>query len=369
MNLSELLRRPLASVPEPERVALMAELGRMIANRIRAVEMWDQPPEYFGYPEFRHWREAYPADFESRAFDYASASPTLDFFAERFAQALDAGGPLNTVLDDGGDVFPYVAVMIGNFLTDRQRTNDPVGYRVFKNLEAVVQGLELAGTAILSGLHDRKSKPGRVRRATQVRFTTPTGPSPTAPLLELLLAADSLRGSLHKLSKLGTGAQRLLGLAVAALPGAGVSSFEFGELLVPLQTAVRDAVRVWVDCPTAIPALGVLADGEIISREIRKSDSRSRYQTLNEHFDVVRREVRAAIDTGNYQDRTRNAMCCVLDDWFAHLAAAGADGDAHPPLDDWARQLGVKRSTLWDHLERLRGIIRQALARIEATGR
>lgn len=367
MNFSDRLRRALETDSPDDHLAVLAELGRMIASRLRAIEMWDQPPQFLGYGEVARWAEAYPADPEAHAEDYATAPPTLDFYTDRFVPALDGDGPLATVRSTTGDVAGYVAVMVRHFLIDRQRKQDPVGYAVFKTLEAVVQELARAGTAQLSDLHERKSKPGLIRRATRVRFPNPVGPRPTAPVHELVVAADTLRGNVHKLSKRGRGAQALLGPAVAALPVSGVEGFEFGELLVPLQAAVREAKRVWADSPTVIPA-EVSGDGEIIPREIRKTAHADRYETFADRLDAVRTAGLAEIDAGKYQERSRVAMRRILGDWFAFLAEREADGAEHPTFEEWSRKLGVKLATLHDNFQRVRKIVERVLTAAGTSG-
>lgn len=389
MNLTQLLLRALAPGSEADRVRFMAEVGRMIARQVRAIDMWEveNGPRYFGYADHRRWADLYPPDFESNLSRYAEAEPTTDFFLgsddptppagepegaaapERprrpspFEEAFCETGRLARMARLGDDIGGYLAAMVRTYLLDRQEDNDPFGYRVFKNLEAVIESLEVERVVAVTG---RVGVRRRIRRSSYVRFRTaaPDGAG-HGPAVEALLATPALAGNVHKLAKLGRGAQRLLRAAVEALPLAGIEAFQFGDLLVPLQGRVREAARLWAGDPLSVSPTQS-GDGPKIATENRIVAPVERYSTLDEHLAALAARVRAAIDAGGYQERTRLGLHRVLDDWFDHLAETQADGEEHPRLTEWAIRLGLRRATLGDHVQRLRGIIAQVNA--ERTG-
>ena len=388
MNLTELLLRALETTAQDDRVRFMAEVGRLIVRQVHALGMWEveNGPRYFGF-EDRHWSDIYLSDFEGNLHQYAAAEPTTDFFLGssepdqsvretdggeapapqgrrfRFEEAFGEGGRLGAMARQGDDIGGYLATMVRNYLHERQKSKDLVGYRVFKNLEAVMEELEAANTLSVTGRVGRRQ---RIRPSSIIRFraTNAEGGAP-ASLAETVLEAPTLAGNVHKLAKLGRGAQRLLLPAVEGRPAVGFSEFPFGELLAPLQQRVREAARVWFSEPPA--SRGIETGGAKNLEEIRIVDPAERY-TLGEYLELLAREVRAEIDRVVPQERTRLGLRGVLDDWFAHLAETQADGDDHPSLDEWAIRLGLKRSTLWDYIQRLREIIARVKAARDGNG-
>jgi len=390
MNLTELLLRALTSGSEEDRVRFMAEVGRLIARQVHALGMWevDNSPRYFGFEDQQRWRDIYPSDFEANLLQYAAAEPTVVFFLgdpeldqpvggskgasppvpkrrrARFEESFGEGGRLGAMARQGDDIGGYLATMVRNYLHERQKSKDPVGYRVFKNLEAVTEELEAANVLDVS---DRMGRRQRIRPSSKVRFRA-TGALSSAPtsITEAVLGSPTLAGKVHKLAKLGRGAQRLLRPAVENLPAIGVSVFQFGELLAPLQQRVREAARVWFGEVQAA-SRGIETSGAKNLEEIRIVEPAERY-TLSEHLELLARDVRVEIDQVVPQERTRRGLRRVLDDWFAYLAETQADADEHPALDEWAIRLGLKRSTLWDYITRLREIIAQVRAARDGGG-
>jgi hypothetical protein len=375
MNLTQLLLRALETGAEADRVRFMAEVGRLIARQVRASDMWEveNGPRYFGFEDHRRWSDIYPRDFEANLMRYAGADPTTDFFlgshgseagaqkadgtepagaqrrVSRFELAFGESGRLAAMVRNGDDIGGYLATMVRNYLHERQKRNDPVGYRVFKNLEAVIEELDDADVVLVTGRVGRRE---RIRRSTRIRFRAPDSEGHAPEPVTVVLAA--LGGNVHKLAKLGRGAQRLLRPAVEGLPEACVTEFIFGDLLAPLQEHVREAARIWGGEPPGGP---LETDESKILEKIRITDPAAGYTTLDEQLTALADKVRTAIEQGGFQERTRLGLKRVLDDWFGHLAETQADGDEHPPLTGWALRLGLKRATLGDHVQRLRALI------------
>src|SRR5437016_5905980 len=81
MTLTEHFRRlEVAGGPDEQ---FLAALGKALRGRLHHAGLWDHPPAYLGYPEFRIWAEAF-ADGD------AAASPTLDCYLEAIARRYDS---------------------------------------------------------------------------------------------------------------------------------------------------------------------------------------------------------------------------------------------------------------------------------------
>lgn len=386
MNVTQLLLRAIETGSPDDRVRFMAEVGRLIARQVRASDMWEveNSPRYFGFEGEGHqrWSDIYPSGFEDNLGHYAGAEPTIDFFLgspeqgpqaqqaapvtqqppSRFEQAFAADGRLGAMARRGDDIGGYLATMVRNYLHDRQKKNDPFGYRAFKNLEAVIEALEGDKVLIVTGRVGRKE---RIRRSSLVRFRTASaGGGAPASVVGAVLAAPALTGNAHKLAKLGRGAQRLLRPVVEGLPAAGVGEFQFGELLTPLQEQVRDAARVWFGGPPSAQQTLEAAEANNLA-ENRIAVPSERYATL-EHVEALTNRVRDAIDRSTYQERTRHGLRRVFDDWIDYVNET--QSLEHPPYAQWAIRLGVPSSTIENHVQKLKVIISQVGAESGGAG-
>src|SRR5262249_9517066 len=142
----------------------------------------------------------------------------------------------------GNSVEALLRQKIKWFLLDRQRKHDPVGYRAFMNLVAVVEAMITAGAATATNLVRR-----RVRNPTILRLTS-TGHALPASRNELARLIDSdpaWQPVLLRLGKLGKGAQELLRKRLDQFSSLGVAAFQVGEFGALLKERVRAANEAW----------------------------------------------------------------------------------------------------------------------------
>jgi hypothetical protein len=336
VTLTEHLRRYLDK-GEPD-VPLLAALANEVRERLRAARMWQQPPEYFGYPEYHSWQEAFSGDD-------AAPGPVADFFLEKIVPEQSF---LTQTLGAGNDVEALVRQKVKWFLIDRQKRHDPVGYRAFMNLVAVVEAMAAGGAAVVEN-----RVRGKVRNPTLVRLTR-GGPGPPAGADELARVIDAdaeWQPVLRRLAKLGTGAQRLLRERLERLPSAGVVAFVVGELGDLLKARARAANEAW-NRPEDLDR----AD------ESRTGPPGGRYPTSEEDLTALGRGLRQAVEKSDCTPKVKRGLVAVFEDWEKYLAA----GQDHPQVREWASQLGLARSTLADYLRRLRGLLQAVLDRRSA---
>jgi hypothetical protein len=319
-------------------VALLGELAALVRRRIRALGMWGQPPRFLGYPDFSSWDEAFNSE------DMAPG-PVADFFLERIVPDLDY---LGLTIRAGNRVEALLYQKIGFFLTDRQKKNDPVGYRAFKNLAATLEAMETDGVANLSN-----RVRGKVRNPTVVRLAGP-GPGGLTDERDLAAAIDrdeEWQSVILRLSKLGIGAQRLLRARLDRLTDVGISAFQVGDLGRILKDRARQAHEAWNRQSEA-------KDGGENADEIRTDPGLSSYSTSEETLNSLDTRVRIAIAESGYTAKVKRGMELVLNDWLRHLR----DGRRPPPLSEWSAQLGLSRSSLGDYRKRLEDLLRTAVS-------
>jgi hypothetical protein len=311
----------------------LAALGKALRGRLHRAGLWDQPPAYLGYPEFQTWAEAF-ADGD------AAAIPALDCYLEAIVQRYDS---LADHLLKKDNIDGLIYLNIDRFILGRQKKHDPVGYSAFKNLQAALEEMELAGQVTTEG-RDK----GRLRNQSLIRFAHGAVPASGGQLEATVGRGASWEHAVPRQAKIGKGAQRLLRACLLTLPSLGVAAFMMGELVHLLKDLVRRAHAERNRPADSEIALEDRTD-ETDRKEIRIVQPDLRYVEA-ESFQVLRQRMHDAIGQLDLQERTRTGLHRLLEELSQHA-------DAEEEIPSWAelaRRLGVRRTTLWDHLQRLR---------------
>ena len=345
MTPTDHLRRCL-DAGEPDAPLLIA-LAELIRARIRESGMWEQPPEYLGYPEYHSWTEAYsggePWPATATDFYMEEVKPDLDFFE----QTIRAGTSVDALLWQ----------KVSFFLIDRQKRNDPIGYRTFKNLVAVIEAMVAEGAATVTG-----RVKGKIRNPTLVRLTREDAALPVAErdLARVLDSDAAWQPVLRRLGKLGEGAQRLLRERLDGFPAAGVAAFLVGELATVLKARTRPAHETW---SRPADAGGTPPAGDPDNAEVfRTGEQGERYIIAKARLAALAQSVRESVVRSNYTPKVQRAMLTVLADWLKYLAL----GQDPPPLREWAAELGLPKSSLADYVQRLRLLFRAIMGQQQA---
>jgi hypothetical protein len=338
MSLTDHLRRYLEGA-DPD-LALLVGLADLIRERLQRSFMWGHPPDFFGYPEYHSWSEAF-------SDDDPSPGPAGDFFLEEIVPEQDF---LRKTVQAGNPVEALLRQKVRWFLTDRQRKHDPIGYRVFENLVATVQAMLDDGAIAAANLVR-----GKVRNPTVVRLTAaePGPPADTDELARVIDHDPEWSAVLLRLAKLGRGAQRLLRERLDRFPTVGVRAFQVGELGGLLKSRARAANRSWNRPAGEDSASAGRDDGDLS----RTSELGDRYFTSEEVLVSFGRRVREAIERSDFTDKVRRRMLVVLDDWLKYLAA----GQDTPKVREWAIQLGLPKSSLNEYRNNLLPFMRAVL--------
>jgi hypothetical protein len=337
MSFTDHLRRLDASRAPDE--AFLADLGRALRRRLRKAELWDHSPALLGYPEFRTWGEAF-------ADGPAVAAPTIDCFLEAVVRRYDA---LMDQLLTQDNIDGLVFLNIDRFILARRRNHDPIGYSAFKNLEAALEEMAAADEVTAE-----QRTGGRLRNATVIRWAAAAALA-TRETLEAALAADpEWEQALPRMVKIGRGAQRLLLSCLRHLPRSGVLAFLLGDLAGLLKERARQAHAARNRLPDDEVVLEGRA-GKDIAELIRIVRPAPGYEQDREAFQLLVRRLQQAIEGLGLQERTRTGLSLLLKE-LSHYAETDEDA---PSWAELARRLGVRRATLWDHLERLREVARR----------
>ena len=206
------------------RQALVAELKKR--------SLWMYPPSWVGVEGWESWETREPCGEQTRsAVDELLADCYVSIFVERLPRLR---AQLRTKENIDGLVFLYLR----NFVHDRQKQSDPLGYRVYSVLRKAVEDAVAAGE-----LH-RLGGDARIRNATLLATSAgadvvdAVGADALQPIVqrwndELLPGLVTFRGAQHG---------RLLELLrqrFFELEAHGIRVFRFKDLVDPLKSDVR----------------------------------------------------------------------------------------------------------------------------------
>ncbi len=210
-------------------------LRKAVQSEIKRRGLWGSPPEYLGVDGWASWSQTVPGrEAAGRHSDDALQELASDcyvyIFVTRF-QNLKAQLRIKPTIE--GLVFRNIR----NFLYERQKHHDPVGFRVFRDLRiAVRRAVETGSMSILCG------SPA-IRNDTVLAFARSSNPSGSSDpeLFELVAVwADDLLPELMQAR--GKARQAMLvrlGEHLRGLRDAGVGSFQFKQLVDVLKSEVR----------------------------------------------------------------------------------------------------------------------------------
>ncbi len=223
-----------------ERLAeAMAALRVALRSELRRRGLWDKPPSYLGIYGWETWiqglaRQAPPGE---GAASLLGTGPLEELLADCYAFIfVDRLRNLKAQLLVKANIDGLVFLGIRNFLYERQKEHDPLGYHLFTVVSAAVDKCLAAGI-----LHLLDGGP-RIRNATLLGFH----PAAASPPRQVDLRSWAGRVADELLPELVTARgerQDELAARVAGrlheLSGEGVEAFRFRDLLDPLKDAVR----------------------------------------------------------------------------------------------------------------------------------
>jgi hypothetical protein len=356
---------------EPPSDRELARLARALRDAIRAElqrrGLWDRSPSYLGVVGWQRWEApgegARGAAGEDRpgALDELIADAYSYVFVDRL-RSLEAQLRLKP------DIEGLVVLNVRNFVHDRQRAHDPLGFRVFEIARAAVRRSLDAGDLHLLGGDPR------IRNETVLGFSSRAAlPSPPGRDLGALAARwnDELLPSLFGTH--GKGEEDVAGRLRRRLPelrAEGVEAFLFRDLVEPLKHDARtrwaallrqSGGAVWAERQGETGGAGPIA---LPYRQIDEGES----------FDRLNRRVAESLDRLETDERTRRYLTGLWD-YLSRQASRLADFQEETssgrPVEDRigrlsqrqiARQLKIPRERLPGLLATLGRMVEQCRA-------
>lgn len=327
------------------------ELKSALIAELRLRGLWTSPPGYLGLVGSECWDAA------------ALEELTADAYAFNFVDRLRS---LRAHLQVKPNIDGLVRLNLKNYLYERQRRCDPLGYRLYQILAASIEELLRSGELRLA----ESGSP--IGNDSLLLFSEPRGLEPEEP--DHILESHAIRWSDDLLPDLVTSRGELrdevtreLSARIAQLRRDGVEHFRLKELADPLKKAVRAR---WSALSTLAPDVG----GDRRSYESDKDggflELRERYRPFQEIedldsfeklIDCVERELRR-LDTQQAEGEYLNTL------WrYLRLYAAG-ERDL-PSRRKLGELLGIPRNRFPSLYRRLGGLLELCRDRLAGQAR
>lgn len=120
---------------------VLPAMERLLRYRMRQKNLLSAPPEFLGYPAVANWSA--PGAFEDIV---------VDCYIFAIAQRVTA---LQNQLRIKPNVDGLISRNVANFLLERQRKHDPIGYAVFGNVRGAAQDAGDAGEVVVDCRGDK----------------------------------------------------------------------------------------------------------------------------------------------------------------------------------------------------------------------
>lgn len=218
--------RALASGAEPtdkELDVVFKKLRDALRKEMQQRGVWSASPSFLGVLGSESW-------FDDEALDeLVNDCYTFSFIHRQTG--------LEGLLASQENIEGIIFLNIRNFLFERQKQHDPIGYRVFSVLrQAVQQSIDERHLVVLEGNSNVDNGTLLASRADPDLI-----PADTADLASWI--EDWIHRFLPKLiTSRGEGRQKIIGelsILLAELPSRGIECFRFKDLVAPLKMTVR----------------------------------------------------------------------------------------------------------------------------------
>ena len=312
---------------------VLPEIERLLRYHMRNKRLLSLPPHRLGYSGAPSWTT--PGALEDIVVD-------CYIFA-----VLDRLTALQNQLRLKPNVDGLISRNVSNFLIERRRRHDPIGYAVFGTVCGAVRMALAAKAATVDSAAGEKPN-----TSTVVRLYWES--SPAAPVVApealrpAVASAAGWSAALAHLTETTEEGREWLFSFLLDLPRQGVSAVRLGDLAAALAERVRADWQARHGEPGAV---GREMQDEVVAtvRIVMPNDELE----SRDRWELIKRVVPERIARLDRQERVRSRLAAV----FAALVAAVEAGDSSTSQADLIARTGVPRATLSDDFRVLREIV------------
>ena len=297
-----------------------------IRSELKNRHLLDSTPSFLGpqYDEYKTWRD--PA-----AMNALAADCYMDAVLRRLKD-------LRALLNHSPSIGGAVRTNMRFFLIDRQRKANPTGYKIFKNIEKIIQAAIDQGRLTV---HRRRG--GKLRNETMIQLDSKTGMEPVSFAdLERHVEGSELWGQiLHGITGPKHRATHPVFDSLEELRARGVGIFRLRDLLAALRKRVRSADRLGGE------------KVESFSEFVRTILAKPRYEENEDRENRVE-QIIAAIGRLKRRDQVKAKIKRL----FERLIQLD-EGQEKVVWERTYTELRISRSTFWEYIGVLRSIVKE----------
>lgn len=312
---------------------VLPALERLLRYRMRQKNLLSAPPEFLGYPAVANW--SVPDAFEDIV---------VDCYIFAIAQRITA---LQNQLRIKPNVDGLISRNAANFLLERQRKHDPIGYAVFGNVRGAAQDVAAAEEIGLENLDRGKLCSQSILRLGGSPSAAPATRDQIRARLDVASGwADTVRWLTETTEE---GRDWVRGF-LRGFPAAGITGVVCGDLVEVVAARVRSDWRVRHAAPSS--ELAREGDDEFATtvRMVWPDEGIE----ARERWEQLKRVIPERIAGLDRQTRVRERLAIVFD---ALVRAIESGGAAPPNQADLIERTGIPRATLSDDMRVLREIV------------
>lgn len=316
---------------------VLPELEKLLRQRMRRRNLFTAPPSYLGYDP-RSWDA--PGAFEDIV---------ADCYIFAFLNRLQG---LRNQLRARTNIDGLIIRNVDNFLLERQRRHDPIGYAVFGNVEGAACMTEAAGELTVEGRNQGRLNNQSILRLDQAKPSTDLAePQTLKEALEKLPDWDQEVPALAATTEEG---QDWVAQFFQRLRDEGVAAVRCGDLVAVLAARTRETLASRRAVPSDELAFEGVDELRTLVRMVcpdQTLENRDRWERLKENMAW-------RIKSLDRQQRVRERLTQV----FAGLVQVIEEGDSGPPKQaTLIDRLGIARATLSDDFRTLKCILEELL--------
>jgi hypothetical protein len=351
--------------------ALQAALGAELKRR----GLWHNPPAYVGVYGHDRWdAEETVGDPISHA--WCRTRPTQSALEELVTDCWayvfsDRMRSLKLQLQEKDNIDGLVVRNVKNFLYERQKEHDPIGFRIFEQVKgAMADAISRRVLYVLGG-------DPRIRNNTVLGFEPSTGfrlPAHDLGPTVVRWNDELLPGLVTAKGRRETEVLARLDRLLLELPKHGIHCFRFRDLVDPLKNDARQRWAAFLAREDSAGTVECAPDQIKVQRQALPDSAAESRQSL-EHLS---RCVSASIDRLEVDPRTRGYLASIWSYLRQHYggATAGELADAKAGHDDETedglpsnRQLSQRLQIPRERLPKLRATLQQLVAKCRPAGK
>ena len=314
--------------------ALFKKIKTNLRATLKKRDLWNAPPEWLGYPEFRSWEDE-------------GALDALAFDCYQFA-IVSRIRSLRNQLKIKDNVDGIIRRNIRNFLTAQQEKYDPYGYAVGKNVSTVVQKLIDEQPNIIRAQNLQK---GKLCNQTVLMFS-PANPTIHADqnfLWDSIRCETDWLNLRFEMLRISEKSQEKFSEIISQLANTNIFSFLYKDLI----TCLKDDARAAGKASNVALELDDIVENFEVNDYLPQIVKMTQPETTYEEWESCQKLVKeCSLKILGLNHPHKERIYAVFLEWANSLDL----DEPQPTQAEIARRLNLARQTVSDYIKIIRNL-------------